>query len=117
MGSTIAIFKGDIVDYSVLLNRRKANKKRIGYAVVTVKSNVYLDTYDCYLKRQCWASFAKSTWKARYKDSLRKEDVVANAEMFYSQDGNICLRAKIPIWHDTEILRDGFGPGEYTNQI
>jgi hypothetical protein len=117
VGSTIAIFKGDLVSLSDLLQKRIINKKRVGYAVVTVKSDMYLDTYDYYLKRQCWASYANSTWMARYKDSIRNEDVVANAEIFYSQDGRIGLRAKIPIWHDTEILWDGYGPGKYTNQI
>ena len=117
VGNTIAIFKGDLVSLSDLLQKRIINKKRVGYAVVTVKSDMYLDTYDCYLKGQCWASFANSSWNARYKESFRKENVTSNAELFYSQDGSIGLRAKVQIWHDTEILWDGYGPGEYSNQI
>lgn len=108
-GDTIAFFNGKLSNVKDLNDKRVKDKKRIGYAVVSPHSHIYLDTFDSYAAGKCWASYANSTWSARYKDVLIRENVLANAELFYTMGGKIGLRATRSIWHDTEILWDGYG--------
>ena len=108
-GNTIAFFEGDRVNSEELTTRRTRNSKRQGYAVKLI-AGYWLDTYDQYVKRECWASYANSPHNATYIDK-RRGIVTANCELFITQDSKVGLRALGDIWNDTEILWNGFGYG------